>query len=146
MAPPTPRAAVLGFLLSLFAGPLLGVGFAVSMAMQGSDAWFGLQTKLVCEEVCDGCHGPVERRGGTKVIHGRGRGTPSKMYCQPPRGSLDGADDIERYEVSSRGSDFFLYGAIAPAFVLVWAVSFAVLRAVFVAGAAREKGELKRLT
>ncbi len=49
MAPPTPRAAALALLASLFLGPLLGVGFATFMAMRGSDAWFGLQTKLVCD-------------------------------------------------------------------------------------------------
>lgn len=143
MAPPTPRAAFLALFLSLFAGPLLGLGFAVFMSTQGSDAWFGLQTKLVCEEVCDGCHGPVERRGGTRVVQGRGRGTPSKTYCQPPRGSLDDADDLERYRVSTQAESLFIYGSIVPAVVLAWGVLFAVLRSVFLARAAREARDPK---
>lgn len=131
MAPPTPRAAALALLISLFVAPLVGIGFAVAMRMQGSDAWFGLQTQIVCRDVCDGCHGPVERRGGTRVVHGAGRGRPSNLYCQPPTGTLDEASDLERYRVGEAGDSFFLWGAILPAFALVWAVLFVSLRARF---------------
>jgi hypothetical protein len=139
VAPPTPRAALLALFLSFFVGPLLGVGFAMVMAAGGSDAWFGLQTKIVCDQVCDGCHGPVERRGGTRVVQGRGRGKPSKMYCQPPEGSLDEAEDIGRYQVGDRAEALFLVGAIVPAFVLSWVGLFAGVRALFLKRAARDR-------
>lgn len=131
MAPPTPRAAALAFLLSLFVAPPVGLGFAVFMSVHGSDAWFGRQTTMVCREVCDGCHGPVVRRGGTRVVQGAGRGRSSSLYCQPPTGSLTDAPDIERYRVGSGGEAFFLWGAMVPAFALVWALLFATLRARF---------------
>lgn len=131
MAPPTPRAAALALLISLFVAPLVGVGFAVFMTVQGSDAWFGLQTQIVCDEVCPGCHGPVVRRGGTRVVQGAGRGRPSAMYCQPPTGTLDDAPDRERYRVGERGESFFLWGAVLPAFALVWSVLFVILRVRF---------------
>lgn len=140
MASPTTRAVVLSLLASIFIGPLVGVGFAVLMATRGSDAWFGLQTSFVCEEVCEGCHGPLERRGGTNVVHGRGRGEPSKTYCQPPRGSLDDVKDLAPYEVTSRGETLLLAGSVVPVFALSWAVLFGVFRAVFRRRASAARG------
>lgn len=131
VAPPTPRAFFLALFMSLFAGPLVGIGFGVLMRTQGSDAWFGLQTSIVCGEVCDGCHGPLERRGGTRVVQGAGRGRPSVLYCQPPTGSLDEVSNIDRFQVGSGGETLFLLGSIVPAIALVWAALFVTLRARF---------------
>jgi hypothetical protein len=120
-------AFVLGSLVTLVAATIAGTAYGMIMFAHGSDATFGYLTESICARTCAGCRGPMVRRGGTRVVQGGGRGSPSKMYCQPPHGSLDGASDIALYEVKT-GAELprlAAYGLVAPP---LWLLSFLLVR------------------
>jgi hypothetical protein len=49
------------------------------------------------------------------------------MYCQPPKGSLDHVDDLERYEYED-GSNSVLFAGYAVVVPPVFGMAFATLR------------------
>lgn len=125
----TVRRIVLALLITLPVAGLLGPLFAMVTVRARTDPWFGAHAALVCARVCEGCHGPYEVRGGTQVNGSSRRGKASKMYCQPPRGTLDEAGDMAPYELAG-GSIWVMLGAWALVVPATALATFAVLTAV----------------
>lgn len=121
------RNAAQAFLITLFVGGLIGPVYAVATVVAGTDPWLGAHAAHVCGKICEGCHGPYETRGGTKVNGSSRGGKASKMYCQPPRGRLDSVDDLDRFVVED-GSLRVIGAGYSVVLPLVFGVAFAALR------------------
>lgn len=121
------RNAAQAALITVFVGGFAGPLYALATLVAGSDPWLGAHAAYVCGEICEGCRGPYASRGGTKVNGSSRGGKAAKLYCQPPKGSLDEVEDRERYVVED-GSVRVIgagYGVMLP---LVFGSAFGVVR------------------
>lgn len=110
----------------MFAGGVASPLFAMVTVKAGTDPWLGAHAGLLCPRVCEGCRGPYEVRGGTRVNGSARRGARAAMYCQPPRGSLADVPSVGDYELEN-GSLWVIAGAGLVVMPTVALLSFLAL-------------------
>ncbi|MBI4703755.1 MAG: hypothetical protein HY744_21810 [Deltaproteobacteria bacterium] len=114
-------------LLAVAIGVLVSIPWhLVAVRWQGMDPWLGENARLVCPEICDGCHGPYVIFAWTAYsTPTESSGESTVVYCQRKPGQFAGYSETDfllgltaNGELELPGATFSLWGFS----VLLWIV------------------------